>query len=254
VRAASILPNCVSPRASRRAAVSGDVHCANVVHSSSSHLITCCAGLLCSWINRFPWTTVAQVAQLRKVLERARAICAPNVVASVLRHERIDAICLLTVRIEGCACACVLCVQESDTFDHSIVQEGAHEIDQLIHLCLDHQAATYSGPAIRATCLWFTRLHGMPVDTSTYREKLVYYTGWVPTPPLIHQPVHSPGLGDKALLDSIVAAVDRLNSLLRIPCFARNPRILADEVQFLKIAGDRRHTISLLAQVRHGSD
>ena len=94
------------------------------------------------------------------------------------------------------------------------------ELHRLIHACLASESSQYSGRELTDVVSWFKHRHG-----------------------------HSLTGDDK--LASIMAMLHDLDRLVRIPCFASRPSMLADEVGFIKTAGDRRQSIDLLCQVAH---
>ena len=102
--------------------------------------------------------------------------------------------------------------------------DGLVEVLRLVHTCFGEQPASYEASPVFAVRVWFKRRHGGP-DTE--------------------------GVG----LLRILAALDELNSLLSIPCFARDAMSFAGELDFIRTAGDRRylaHFESELARLVHG--
>ncbi len=109
---------------------------------------------------------------------------------------------------------------------------------RLVHVCLEVEGRQYNGDALTAVVDWFKRRHSGS-GTST--------AGGVGGDGSDGSGNSAGGSGGK--LRRIMAALEELDRLVRIPCFAARPKVLADEVQFLKTAGDRRHTIELLCEV-----
>jgi hypothetical protein len=123
-----------------------------------------------------------------------------------------------------------------DVCAHS--SEGLRGVHRLVRVCLEVEGPQYNGNALTAVVDWFKRRHSGS-GTSTAGG----IGGGVGDD-------DSDGSGNSGRkLRRIMAALEELDRLVRIPCFAARPNVLADEVQFLKTAGDRRHTIELLCEV-----